>query len=67
MLALGPDFQPGVFSPTGVTQDQRTSGRYESIDMTMTAATLLGYGDVMATTLQRDMLRPGLVIKDVLK
>jgi hypothetical protein len=67
MLALGPDFQPGVISPTGITQDQRTSGRWETIDMTMTAATLLGYGDVMTTALQREMMRPGLVIKDVLK
>jgi hypothetical protein len=67
LLALGPDFQPGLFSPTGVTQDQRSSGRYETIDMTMTAATLLGYGDVMKTALERDDFRPGLVIQDVLK
>jgi hypothetical protein len=67
LLALGPDFQPGVVAPTGIVQDQRTSGRWETIDMTMTAATLLGHGDVMRTALERGDFRPGMPIADILK
>jgi hypothetical protein len=66
MLALGPDFKPGVYAPTGVQQAGRTSGRYETIDMTMTAATLLGYGDQMAAELTALGARPGLVVEDIL-
>jgi hypothetical protein len=66
LLALGPDFKPGVYSPTGVQQMGRTSGRYETIDMTMTAATLLGYGETMASELSALGARPGLTIGDIL-
>lgn len=68
MFALGPDFRPGtVIAPTGIAQPGRDSGRYESIDATMTAATLLGYGDVMADALRDLGLRPGLVVEEVLR
>lgn len=66
MLALGPDIAPGVYEPTGITQTGRTSGRYESIDAIMTAMTLLGHGDAMATELTEAGARPGLVIQEVL-
>jgi hypothetical protein len=68
MLALGPDFKPGaVLAPTGISQTGRTSGRYETIDMTMTAAAILGHQDVMAQGLDDLGKRPGLVIQEVLK
>jgi hypothetical protein len=66
MLALGPDFKPGVYEPTGVDQAGRASGRYETIDAIMTAATLLGYGDAMTSNLEGLEMRPGLVVQDVL-
>lgn len=68
LLALGPDIKPGaVIDKTGVQQDGRTSGRYESIDATLSAATLLGYGDLMAQNLKGLGLRPGLVIQEMLR
>jgi hypothetical protein len=68
MLALGPDFKPGqVLEPTGITQPGRASGRYETIDMTMTAASLLGYGDLMARTLGDLGMRPGLLVQEALR
>ncbi|MEJ7732261.1 MAG: hypothetical protein WKG00_24025 [Polyangiaceae bacterium] len=66
MLALGPDFKPGVYDPTGIEQTGRTSGRYETIDAVMTAATLLGYGEAMASNLSGLDMRPGLVMEDIL-
>ena len=66
MLALGPDFKPGVYDPTGIEQAGRTSGRYETIDAVMTAATLLGYGEAMASNLTGLDMRPGLVMEDIL-
>ena len=48
-------------------QDGRASGRYESIDATMLAATLLGHGDVMAGALEGQGMRPGIVPGEVLK
>ncbi len=66
-LFLGPDVRPNqVIAPTGITQPGRDSGRYESIDATMMAATLLGHGDVMANALDDQGERPGLVINEVL-
>ncbi|MEZ4295230.1 MAG: twin-arginine translocation signal domain-containing protein [Polyangiaceae bacterium] len=67
MLALGPDFKPGVYSPTGVEQEGRTSGRYETIDAIATAATILGTGDAMKSALEDRDLRPGLLIEDILQ
>ncbi|HUS67425.1 MAG TPA: twin-arginine translocation signal domain-containing protein [Kofleriaceae bacterium] len=68
MLALGPDFKPGaVIDRTGVQQAGRTSGRWETIDATLTAATLLGHGDVMTAGLQSLDQRPGLVVEDLLR
>lgn len=67
MLALGPDIRPGqVIAPTGIAQPGRTSGRYESIDAVMTAMTLLGHGDQLATELTGAQKRPGLVMAEVL-
>ena len=66
MLALGPDFKPGVYNPTGITQPKRSSGRYETIDAVMTAATLLGYGDAMKQGLEGLEMRPGMVVEDIL-
>ena len=67
MLALGPDIQPGVIAPTGVTQSGRSSGRYETIDAVMTAMTLLGHGETLASELGAAGGRPGLVIQEVLR
>lgn len=67
MLALGPDFKPGVYEKTGVAQDGRTSGRYETIDAVMTAASLLGCGDTMSSTLGDLEMRPGLLMEDILR
>jgi hypothetical protein len=68
MLALGPDFKPGaVVDKRGVQQTGRTSGRWETIDATLTAATLLGHGDVMTAGLQSLGKRPGLVVEDILR
>jgi hypothetical protein len=68
MLALGPDIEPGqVIAPTGITQPGRNSGRYETIDVIMSAMTLLGHGDTMKTTLEGADARPGLVIEEMLR
>jgi hypothetical protein len=67
MLALGPDIQAdAVIAPTGITQDGRTSGRYESIDAVMTAMTLIGRGGDMANEIEDYGARPGIVIDEVL-
>jgi TAT (twin-arginine translocation) pathway-exported protein len=67
LMALGPDFQPGVFEPTGVSQTGRASARYETIDATMTAAAILGRDEDMTTYLEDGDFRPGLLIEDILK
>jgi hypothetical protein len=66
LLALGPDFQSGVYEPTGVQQEGRMSGRYETIDMTLTAAAILGQDAEMAANLNDADFRPGLLIEDIL-
>jgi hypothetical protein len=68
MLALGPDFRAGqVIAPTGISQPGRSSGRYETIDVTMTAASLLGHGDVMREALEGQEMRPGLMLEEILQ
>jgi hypothetical protein len=67
MLALGPDFRPGVIAPTTISQSGRASGRYETIDVSMTAATLLGHGEAMRAALEDLGARPGLVMHEVLR
>jgi hypothetical protein len=68
MLALGPDFKPGtIVERTNVTQEGRASGRFESIDATYTAASLLGYGDLMKQGLASLKKRPGLLVEDILR
>jgi len=67
LLALGPDFKPGVYSPTGVQQAGRVSGRYETIDAVMTAASILGQPEVMRQGLVDLGMRPGLLIEDILR
>lgn len=68
MLALGPDIQPNqVIAPTGVAQDGRTSGRYETIDAIMTAMSLLGHDGAMRDNLRAEGARPGLVIEEVMR
>jgi hypothetical protein len=66
MLALGPDFTSGVYEPTGIQQSGRASGRYETIDMTMTAAAILGQDAEMVASLGDDGARPGLLMEDIL-
>jgi hypothetical protein len=66
LLALGPDFKPGVYAPTTIQQPGRASGRYETIDAVMTAATLLGHGDAMRGALEGQDMRPGLLMEDIL-
>ena len=68
LFALGPDIAPGqVIARTNVAQEGRASGRYESIDIAMTAATLLGHGDTMAATLKSLGMRPGIVVQELLR
>jgi hypothetical protein len=68
MLALGPDIKRDhVIAPTGVTQPDRTSGRYETIDAIMTAMSLLGHDTAMRTELVAHGARPGLVIGEVMR
>jgi hypothetical protein len=67
VLALGPDFKPGVYSPTAIQQEGRVSGRYETIDVIETAASILGVGDAMTTELKEKGMRPGLLIEDILQ
>lgn len=68
MLALGPDINPGVFTPTGIPQ---TGGRpvdhYESIDVIMTAMSLLGHADAMKAGLEEHGARAGILIDEVLR
>lgn len=67
MLALGPDIKPNqVIAPTGIVQNGRTSGRYETIDAIMTAMAMLGHDDAMKTALVAEGARPGLVIQEVM-
>jgi hypothetical protein len=67
MLALGPDIKANnVIAPTGISQAGRTSGRYESIDAIMTAMSVLGHDQAMATELSDFGARPGLVIGEVM-
>ena len=68
MLALGPDIQPNqVIAPTGVAQQGRTSGRYETIDAIMTAMTLLGHDAAMKEGIVGQGGRPGLVIEEAMR
>lgn len=67
LLALGPDFKPGVHAPEGIEQDGRGSGRYETIDVVATAASILGHGDLMTSTLGGLGERPGLVMEGILR
>ena len=68
MLALGPDIRAGaVIAPTGVSQAGRGSGRYETIDVVMTAMSLLGHDAAMAGELSDAGARPGLVISEVMR
>jgi hypothetical protein len=68
LLALGPDFQAGqVIAPIGIAQDGRASGRPETIDVALTAATLLGHGDAMTAELTDAGMRPGLPLQAVFR
>ncbi len=67
MLALGPDFKPGIHAPTGIVQEGRVSGRPETIDVVATAAAILGVGDDMTSVLKQGGRRPGLLIEDILQ
>ncbi|TMQ03941.1 MAG: hypothetical protein E6J90_11755 [Deltaproteobacteria bacterium] len=68
MLALGPDIRPGnVVAPTGISQTGRGSGRYETIDVIMTAMHLLGHDAAMTSELTDFGARPGLVIPEVMR
>jgi hypothetical protein len=68
MLALGPDIRPGnVIAPTGISQTGRGSGRYETIDVIMTAMQLLGHDAAMTSELTGFGARPGLVIPEVMR
>jgi hypothetical protein len=67
VLALGPDFKPGIHSPTNIQQTGRGSGRYETIDVVATAAEILGHGELMTSTLGGLGERPGLVMEGILR
>ncbi|MSP16256.1 MAG: hypothetical protein EXR73_06510 [Myxococcales bacterium] len=68
LLALGPDFRAGqVIAPTAIAQSGRTSGRYESVDVAMTAASILGHGDVLAAKLTALGKRPGLTMQELFR
>jgi hypothetical protein len=68
LLALGPDIEKGkVIERTDVTQKGRTSGRYETIDATLTAATLLGHAERMESALLGQGMRPGILIEEMLR
>lgn len=67
LLALGPDFKPGVFSPSGVEQPGRVSGRPETIDVTATAAAILGVDGALTSVLRDRGFRPGLLLEDILR
>jgi hypothetical protein len=67
LLALGPDFKPGVYAPEGIEQAGRGSGTYETIDVVTTAAAVLGHSDLMTSTLGGLGERPGLVMEGILR
>jgi hypothetical protein len=67
MLALGPDFQPGVYAPSNIQQEGRALGRHETIDVVATAAHLLGIGDELTSVLKGRGRRPGLLMEDILR
>jgi len=54
-----------VIAPTGVVQTGRGSGRYETIDVVMTAMNMLGHSAEMTSELSGYGARPGLVIGEV--
>ena len=61
-------FKPGtIVNRTNVVQDGRNSGRFESIDATYTAASLLGHGDLMKQGLASLKKRPGILVEDILR
>lgn len=67
MLAMGPDIKKNqVIAPTGITQTGRSSGKYETIDAVMTAMSVLGHDQKLASELDAVGARPGLVIGEVL-
>lgn len=66
-LALGPDFKPGVVETTGIRQDGRTSDRYETIDVVMTAAAILGQDGAMKSGVEDAGGRPGLLMEGILR
>lgn len=65
MLALGPDFKPGVYEPTGIQQEGRSSGRYETIDAVTTAAAIVGVDGDMTKALSGGGHRPGLLMEEI--
>jgi len=66
-LILGPDTkQNQIIEPTGIVQNGRTSGTYETIDAVYSAMALLGHGQVMADTLTAAEARPGVMIQEAL-
>jgi hypothetical protein len=68
MLALGPDIRANnVIAPTNVVQTGRSLGRYETIDVVMTAMHLLGHDTEMTGELTSFGARPGLVIGEVMR
>jgi hypothetical protein len=68
MLALGPDIQTtGDIEITGINQPGRSSNSYESIDVVMTAMSLLGHDAAMETALVDEGARPGLTMTQVLR
>jgi hypothetical protein len=68
MLALGPDIKKNnVIAPTGITQQGRTSGRYETIDAVMTAMTVLGHEAALKEGLESQSARPGLLVQQVMQ
>jgi hypothetical protein len=67
MLALGPDIKANqVIAPTGISQANRSSGRYETIDAVMTAMSVLGHEEKLKDELVDFGARPGLVIGEVM-
>jgi hypothetical protein len=68
MLALGPDIKPNnVIAPTGITQQGRGSGRYETIDAVMTAMSMLGHDAKLTEELASFGARPGLIVDEVMR
>ncbi|HET7502605.1 MAG TPA: hypothetical protein VFK02_16405 [Kofleriaceae bacterium] len=67
-LALGPGIRANnVIAPTGIAQTGRGSGRYETIDVVMTAMHMLGHDAAMMSELTGYGARPGLVIGEVMR